>query len=96
MVMVVVALHTIFTGVSPGSQSSCLARQSRYLLSFFINPRCPSSAAPGVPATDPGLNIRKELSAESLPAAKDGLGTQTDSPARVAGENEELDGSNAN
>ena len=96
MVMVAVPFHTIFVGVSPGSQSGCLARQSHYLLSFFINPRCPSSVAPGVPATDPGLNIREELSAESLPAAEDGLGTQTDSPARVAGENEEPDASNAN
>ena len=58
---------------------------------FFLNPRCPSSAALGVPVTDPGANIREELPIESLPAAEDGLGTQLDPPARVAGENEEPD-----
>ena len=63
---------------------------------FFINLRCPLSAALRVPTTDPDANIREELPAESLPAAENGLGTQLDSPARVAGENEEPDASNEN
>ena len=59
---------------------------------FFINPRCPSSAALGVPSNDPDTNIREELPSESLPAVKEGLIVHSDSPARVAEENEEPDG----
>ena len=87
-------LHTIFMGVSHGSQLGCLTRQSRYLPSFFINPRCPSSAALGVPATDLDADIREELLVESLPVVEEGLGNQSDSPAIVAEENEEPDASN--
>ena len=93
MAMVAVNFHTIFVGVIPGSQLGCLTRQSRYLPSFFINPRCPPSAVLGVPSTDPDVNIREELPAESLPAAEERLIVQSDSPARVSKENEETDGS---
>ena len=91
MAMVVVHLHTIFLGVSPGSQLGCLTRKSRYLSSFFINPRCPPSDGLRVHATDPDLNIGEELSIESLPVAEEGLSVQSDSPTKVAEENEEPD-----
>ena len=58
---------------------------------FFINPRCPPSAAPGVPTTYHDANIREKLLAKSLPTTEDRLGTQSDSLARVVGENEEPD-----
>ena len=58
---------------------------------FFINPRCPPSAAPGVPATYPDTNIREKIPTNSLPVAEEGIGVQSDSPARVAEENEEPD-----
>ena len=58
---------------------------------FFINPQCPPSAAPRVHATDPDVDVRE--AGKSLPAAEVGLRTQSDSPVRVTGENEELDAS---
>ena len=61
---------------------------------FFINARCLPSATPGVPATYHDANIIEKLPAESLPTVEDGLGTQSDSLAGVAGENEEPDASN--
>ena len=60
---------------------------------FFINPQWPPSAASGVPATNLDANIKEELSAESLPTTEEGLGIQSDSPARVTEENEEPDAS---
>ena len=54
---------------------------------FFINPRCPPGAAPGVPTTDPDVDVRE--AGKSLPTAEVGLGIQSDSPVRVTGENEE-------
>ena len=60
---------------------------------FFINPRCPSSAALGVPSIDPDANIREEPPVESLPTTEEGLVVQLGSPARVVKENEELDAS---
>ena len=54
---------------------------------FFINPRCPPGAAPGVPTTDPDANVRE--AGKSLPAAEVRLGIQSDSPVIVTGENEE-------
>ena len=61
---------------------------------FFINPRCPPGAALRVPTTDPDADVRE--AGKSLPATKDGLGIQSDSPARVTGENEEPDASGRN
>ena len=63
---------------------------------FFTNPRCPPSASPGVPSTDPSINIREKLSVESLPTTKDGPSTQSKSHAQVARENKEPDASNGN
>ena len=40
---------------------------------FFINPRCPSSAAPGVHTTDPDKDVRE--AGKSLLTAEVGLGT---------------------
>ena len=56
-------------------------------LEFFINPRCPSSAAPGVHTVDPNVDVRE--AGKSLPTVKVGLGTQSDSPIKVTGEIEE-------
>ena len=39
---------------------------------FFINPRCPLSAAPGVPTTDPDVDVRE--AGKSLPTAEVELG----------------------
>ena len=39
---------------------------------FFINPRCPSGAAPRVPTTDPGVDVRE--AGKILLKAKVGLG----------------------
>ena len=64
-----------------------------YEFFFFINPRCPLSAVLGVPATDPDVNIREELLAESLLAADERLSVQSDSLAKVVEENEEPDAS---
>ena len=56
---------------------------------FFINPRCPLSAAPGVHTTDPNVDVRE--AGKSLPAAKVGLGTQSYSPIMITREDEESD-----
>ena len=61
---------------------------------FFINPRCPPGAAPGVPTTDPDADVREEV--KSLPATEVGLGIQFDSLVRVTGENEEPDAFDGN
>ena len=61
---------------------------------FFINPRCPPSNAPGIPTIDPDVNIREDLPTEGLPTAKERLSVQSDSPVRVAKENEEPDAAN--
>ena len=58
---------------------------------FFINPRCPPRATPGVPTTDPDANIRE--AGKCLLAAEVGLGIMSYSPSRVTGENEELNAS---
>ena len=63
-------------------------------LKFFINPRCPPGAVPGVPTTDPDVDVREE--GKSLSAAEFGLGIQSYSPVRVTGENEEPDASGGN
>ena len=63
-------------------------------LNFFINPRCPPGATPGVPTTDHDANVREGN--KSLPAAKVGLGIQFDSPVIVTRENEESDASGRN
>ena len=39
---------------------------------FFINPRCPSGAAIGVPTTDPDADVRE--AGKSHPATEVGLG----------------------
>ena len=48
---------------------------------------------PGVPTTDSDPNIKEELPTESLPTAEEELSFQSDSPAIIAKENEELDAS---
>ena len=58
-------------------------------LELFINPRCPPSAAPGVHTTDPDVDVRE--GGKSLPAVEVRLDTQSYSPIRVTGENEEPD-----
>ena len=63
-------------------------------LEFFINPRCPPSAAPGVHTIDPNVDVREVR--KSLPTVKVGLGTQSDSPIKVTRENEEPDASGWN
>ena len=61
---------------------------------FFINPQCPPGPAPGVPTIDPDADVRE--AGENLPAAKVGLGIQSDSPVIVSGENDEPDASCGN
>ena len=61
---------------------------------FFIISRCPSSAAPGVHAADPDVDVIE--AGKSPPAVEVGLGTQYDSPVKVTRENEELDASCGN
>ena len=61
---------------------------------FFINPRCPPSAAPRVHTIDPDVDVREP--GKNLPAAKVGLGIQLESPDRVTRENEEPDTSGGN
>ena len=56
---------------------------------FFINPRCPPIAAPGVHTTDPDVNVRE--AGKSLPVAEVALGTELESPFKVIGENEDPD-----
>ena len=56
---------------------------------FFINPRCPPGAAPGVPTTDPDADVRE--AGKSLSAAEVRLGNQSGSLVRVTGENVEPD-----
>ena len=56
---------------------------------FFINPRCPPSATLGVHTIDPDVDVRE--AGKSLPAAEVGLGTQSNSPVIITGENEEPD-----
>ena len=61
---------------------------------FFINPRCPSGVAQGVPMTDLDEDVRE--AGKSLPTSEVGLGIQSDSPIRVTGDNEEPDASGWN
>ena len=61
---------------------------------FFINPRCPLNAAPGVHTTNVNVDVRE--AGESLPAAEDGLGTQSNSLVKVTRENKEPNGSGGN
>ena len=61
---------------------------------FFINPRCPPGAAPGVPTTDPKADVREV--GKSLPAPEVGLGIQSYSPVIVTRESDELDASGGN
>ena len=56
---------------------------------FFINPRCPPSAALRVHTTDPDVDVRE--ASKSLPATEVGLGTRSDSPVIITGEDEEPD-----
>ena len=58
---------------------------------FFINLRCPLSAEPRVPTTDPDVDVRD--AGKSLPAVEVRLGIQFDSPIKVTGENKEPDAS---
>ena len=55
---------------------------------FFINPRCPSSAAPRVHTADLDVDVRE--------AGKSLTSVEVDSPVRVIGENEEPDTSGGN
>ena len=61
---------------------------------FFINPRCPPSAALRVHTTDPDVDVKE--AGKCLPVVEVRLGTQSDSPAKVTRENEELDTSGRN
>ena len=56
---------------------------------FFVNPRCPPSAAPEAPTTDSGATIGEELLAEVLLTTEDGLSIELELLAIVDGENEE-------
>ena len=56
---------------------------------FFINPRCHSGAALGVPTTDSDADVR--VAGKSLLAADVVVGIQSDSPIIVIGKNEEPD-----
>ena len=58
---------------------------------FFINLRCPPGAIPEVPTTDPNVDIRE--ASKRLPVVEVGLGNQSDSPAKLTGESEELNAS---
>ena len=51
MGMVVVLSHITFAEANPRFQKGCRTRPSRYLQSFFINPRCPPSVVPVVAAS---------------------------------------------
>ena len=61
---------------------------------FFINPCCPPSATPGVHTVDPNVDVRE--AGKSPPVVEVGLGTQSDSPIRVIGEDEEPDAAGGN
>ena len=61
---------------------------------FFINSRCPLSAASRVHTADPNVDVRE--AGKSPPAIEVGLGTQSDSSVIVTGENEEPDASGEN
>ena len=56
---------------------------------FFINPRCPSSAASRVHTTDTYVDVRE--ASKSLPVAEVGLDTQLESSIRVIVEDEKPD-----
>ena len=58
-------------------------------LEFFVNPRCPPSAALEALATDYGATIGEELLVQVLPTTKDGLSVESEPSAIVDGENEE-------
>ena len=61
---------------------------------FFINPRCPLSAAQRVHTTDLDVVVREV--GKSLPATEVGLDTQLESPIRVIVEDEKPDVSGGN
>ena len=61
---------------------------------FFINPRCPLSAALGIHTTDADVDVKE--AGKSLLAAEVGLGTQLESPIRIIVEDEEPDASSGN
>ena len=56
---------------------------------FFINPRCPPSAAPVVHIVNPDVDVREV--GNSPPVIEVGLGTPSDSSVRVIREDEEPD-----
>ena len=66
-----------------------LDMSKRLHLEFFINHRCPSSAAPRVHTTDPDVDFREVD--KSLLVTEVGLGTQLESLIRVTRESEEPD-----
>ena len=61
---------------------------------FFINPRCPPTVAPGVHTTDPDVDVRE--AGKSPPAVEARLGSKSDSPVRIIGEDKEPDASSEN
>ena len=85
--------HNIF-GSKPMIPDGMLDASKPLPPEFFINPRCPSSAAPRVHTTDPYVDVRE--AGKSLPVAEVGLDIQLESPIRVIVEDEEPNASGGN